>query len=232
MSVFAANIRRYGEAFTRMDGTQLKASVKESTGQTLDLAARAYFFDGLAEAGAVAGEYLTRAINGRTYLVETVHEQPRDASIARVYLAECNAVVSLAREVAVNAGSNPAKAWRIFAERVPVFLTTTTRQLAISNAGLLDTNITEVHIPALTWTLDGTEYALEPLDRVYIHSGDIELDKLQKFRLDAIDKSLADPIDGSGIYELQLSNDLRTGDIETAEPPPVEPPPGGGGLWD
>lgn len=230
MSAIYGTVRRLGESFTREDGTtKFKASIKGTTNMSQNLAIRAHYYDGICETCIDVGEYITRDINGATFLVETIRPQPRDMKIVQIFTAECNMLVTTAREIPVADGSNQRKEFEILNEKIPAFYTISIRALVPNQEGYQNRNITLVHTSA--------RYDIQALDRVYLNIDDIPLEACPKYRLDTIDLSLLDPshpVDITGVVVFQLSEDPRPWGIKDesgAEEPPDEPPPGGG-LWD
>lgn len=230
MGRFSGTVKQQGEWFIREDGTtRFKASITNSTRATFSLANRMCFFEGLAIKSAILGEYLTREVDGKRYMVNTIQPQPRDTSLDYIFIAMCNQIATLARPEGEDAGSNRVTKWNVYAENVPVFMDTTTRSLKEQNDGLLAQDITIIHIPA--------RFGIRKLDRVYLVKTGVALNDSDYFRVDSISDSLTpldETVDRSGIDVMQLTEDKRTGDVATEEPPDDGggTDPGGGGYWD
>lgn len=202
-------VKRNGEWIYREDEKlpKIKASLTNSTRATFSLANRACLFEGLSEIGPTVGEYIIRKDDGKKYMVQTVHIQPRSPGLNYIFLAMCNQLVTLSRPVS-------SGRFEIYAENVPVFMDTTTRRLKPQNDGLLDEAIYIIQIP--------TRYEIQSMDRVYLMRGCDPIDKCDFFRVDSINDSLT-PIDSNvdrtGVDVMQLTADARTGkSFEPAEP--------------
>lgn len=226
MNRHTAAVLRHGEVFTDEQGRTLKGSVKASTRATFSLANRMCFYEGLIQDSLIVGEYLTRQIDGKIFMINTLQPQPKSPELDFVFMAQCNQVVTLARPVGVDAGSDRVTEWNIYAEDIQVFMDTTTRSLKEQNDGLMPQDITIIHIP--------TRYGIKKLDRVYLVRKGVPLGKSEYYRVESINEALTpldELVDFSGVDVMQLTEDKRMGDIKDDSgdtgTEPTEPDDGG-----
>ena len=240
MDGFMQTTLAQGERFVRESGDKaVIASITNSTRATFSLANRSCYYEGtLAQNPAYpkvpeeytpvhVGEYLTRHLDSKPYMVQTLQVQPHSPGQDYMFIAQCNQRVTLTREEPADAGSDRDPEWVPYAENVQVFMDTTTRSYKEQNDGLIAQDITVIQIPS--------RYKVKKLDRIYLLREGVPIDEAQIYRVDSINEALTplnEYVDHSGIDVLQVSEDKRTGGVnDGSDPPDGGDENEGGGFW-